>query len=288
MIRRLPCARLQGLCRVDRPAEVARSLRAVSWMRSESALRTPRDAWGVREGPRSRWRATRGSSTRSAPLHSDSFPPRCSRSGSERRPRSTDTGEAKTTRTQCSADLGRLSPASTQGRLDGTARVRSSPTITLGEPPILGRAAVRAFAGGRLPSVPSKRFGRDTVSMRCANLSHVVLIDGVAPHVRERPRSTAGGRRHRGRSAPSAAVWPTAPALLLLCVQPDVNLANAGAAGPVGGACVLHRQGRGAAVAASVGVIPGVPLQNSWSRRSRRSRLLRLGDCERLRNCRLC
>lgn len=155
-------------------------------------------------------------------------------------------------------------------------------------PPILGRAAVRAFAGGRLPSVPSKRFGRDTVSMRCANLSHVVLIDGVAPHVRERPRSTAGGRRHRGRSAPSAAVWPTAPALLLLCVQPDVNLANAGAAGPVGGACVLHRQGRGAAVAASVGVIPGVPLQNSWSRRSRRSRLLRLGDCERLRNCRLC
>jgi hypothetical protein len=57
----------------------------------------------------------------------------------------------------------------------------------------------------------------------------------------------------------SPAVWTTAPRLLLFCLQPAGNLANDGADRPVGGAGVLHCRGRRAAVAASVGVTPGVP-----------------------------
>ena len=72
-------------------------------------------------------------------------------------------------------------------------------------------------------------------------------------------------RLHRSREsgdrfAPAPAVWSTAPTLLF-CLPPAGNLANDGADRPVGGAGVLHRRRRGAAVAASVGVTADVPQQ---------------------------
>ena len=72
--------------------------------------------------------------------------------------------------------------------------------------------------------------------------------------------SMTGSRGSREcRIAPAATVWSTTPTLPLLCLLRRGSWLNDGADRPVAGARVLHRRGRLAAVAASVGVALRVP-----------------------------
>jgi hypothetical protein len=102
-----------------------------------------------------------------------------------------------------------------------------------------------------------------------------------APRAKHAPALAAPGASLRGiaiapaaglcRMKPSVSTLPlrTSTGSLVdgvdtaaLLLAAGVNLANGGADRPVGGARVLHRRGRGVAVAASVGVTPGVPDQH--------------------------
>ena len=67
-----------------------------------------------------------------------------------------------------------------------------------------------------------------------------------------------------------------------LLLAADVNLANGGAepTRPVAGARVLHRRGRPAAIAASVGVTPAVPEQKPDESRTAVVRLLEGDLCD--------
>src|SRR5512144_1027531 len=105
-------------------------------MRSEPALRTPRDGSVPREAPRPRWRATPGAESAPAVpqrLLCPSVQPFCVGTAVQ----VDGWRQAETARTPCSAAHGCPSSAKAQGRLGWTARARSSPTITLGEPLML-------------------------------------------------------------------------------------------------------------------------------------------------------
>jgi hypothetical protein len=98
--------------------------------------------------------------------------------------------------------------------------------------------------------------------------ARVAAVACVAPSVRDRSPTTAAATS-RGwllRTSTGSLDDGAEAAALLLAAR---ERANDGADRPVGGAEVLHCRGRRAAVAASVGVTPGVPMQNRGPRRPR-------------------